>query len=816
MLDAAFSSLSPVHICFHTTPDRDMHWHESLCILYLLTGKAHVTLNGQQYLMHETDIMLTNAYELYSAELLGVSSLLTFSFSPTLVQHALSGLRFRCLSFLAPHKEATCYDSLRAALAALFQAHLDKDSGGNLALLGRVYDVFYELKRNFCCSATATPKDSHVYSVLQYLNTHYAEKLSLSDLAAHEYLSPNYLSQFFREKLGTTFTQYLNEIRLSHAFLDLCSTDKSITSIALDNGFGRADTFINRFQRKYAVTPNKYRRGLTPIAPDDPQLIPQDLPQKKYHTLLRYLAPQQTALLNQAHTVQHLHIPITAQDTGQPVCRDWQDMINVGYADDCLTVEVQQQLADLQALIHFDYVRFHGIFNDSMHVYYEDPQGNAVFQFAHVDLLLDRLLALGCKPYIEFGFLPQLLSARKLPVYQNRCFIGFPSNLAKWESLVYNFTLHCLERYGAEDVRQWRFSLFSMSFALYGFLTQDEYAQLYLHTFQAVKQVSPRLRFGGPGVEGSLLLSDETAVFTDFLEFCRRKHCIPDFVTMQIYPHELEDIKNGFNRIVHQCDRTARFHLSHNFDFMSDAITTMRKSLRAARLDHLPLVVNEWDATAWQWDIQNDTCYKSAYLIKNLTETMGKTASKAYWTVSDLIGDQKMEPKLFHGGHGLYTYNGIRKPALYALHFLSRMGSHVISSGRGWYVTRDSRGLQVLLYQACPYQAEYRLSDQSISDAKRYAPFDDQPPICFHLSISGMKAGSYTCEYFTIGRDSGNAYDEWLRLGTPSELSADYLSYLKHRSEPCRRLEYRTSLHDLQVTLNPLETIQILITPHNK
>ncbi|MBS6883750.1 MAG: helix-turn-helix domain-containing protein [Clostridiaceae bacterium] len=808
-------SKQPVRIFHQSATDCRMHWHSSLCILYLLAGKAHIMLDGQHYLMHEADVLLINPYELYSSELLGSSSMLFFSFSPTIVQTTLAGMRFRCLSFLAQQKESARYDRLRAALASLFQAHLNAPSDPDLALLGRIYDVFYELKRNFCYASRPSSDDSHIYSILHYLNSHYMERISLATLAAQEHFSSNYLSQFFRDKLGTTFTQYLNDIRLQHAFLELCTTDKSITAIALDNGFSRPDNFINRFQRKYAVTPNKYRRGLIHVPQDDPQFIPQEPPQRQYHALLRYLVPQHNSLLTPVQAAQHMHIPISARENGQAMHRDWQDMINAGYADDCLTIEVQQQLADLQALIHFDYIRFHGIFNDSMHVYYENPHGGTIFHFAHTDLLLDRLLALGFKPYIEFGFLPQLLAPSCTPVYQNRCFIGFPSDLEKWESLVYHFTLHCLERYGEENVRQWRFSLFSMTFSLYGFLTPAEYRQLYLSTFQKVKQASSRLCFGGPGAESSMLLSDQNQFFPDFLHFCRSHRCVPDFISMQIYPHDLDDILNGFNRIIHQGDRNARFQLSRNFDFMADAIRAMRTVLHEGGLDRLPIVVEEWDATAWQWDMQNDTCYKSSYVIKTLTETMGQTLSKAYWTASDLIGDQKMEPKLFHGGHGLYTYNGIRKPALHALHFLARMGSHVLSTGRGWYVTRSIRGLQILLYHACPYQAEYQLSDDTTAGEERYTPFSDQPPLCFHLSISGMDAQRYTCEYFSIGLDSGNAYDEWLRLGAPAELPPDYLSYLKHRSEPQRKLEQRTNLRHLQITLRPLEVMQILISPHN-
>lgn len=804
-----------IRICCQSDCDAALHWHESLCILYLLAGKARVTLDGQQYLMHEADVMLVNPYDLYSAELLGSSALLSFSFSPRLVQDALPGLRFRCLSFLAPQKQSACFDRLRAGLATLFQTYLD-DPADELMLLSRAYKIFHTLKQHFCCSSDPAGTDSHLCAILSYLNTHYAEKVMLADVAAREYLSANYVSQLFREKLNTTFTQYLTDIRLSHAFLDLCNTDKSITAIALDNGFGRPDTFINRFRRKYAVTPSKYRRGLVRIDTHDPQLIPQDMPHKRYHALLRYLAPQQASLLAPDSVAQHLYLPVSAQTSGTPVRQDWKVMINAGYADDCLTVEVQQQLSDLQQLIHFEYIRFHGIFNDSMHVYFEDEQGDAAFQFSHVDLLLDRLLALGFKPYIELGFLPRLLADGCRPVYQNSCFIGFPSDLSKWCRLVHHFVLHCVERYSLEAVRQWKFTLFSMSFAMYGFLTASEYQQLYESTFLSVKQAAHSLCFGGPGVEGSQLLAPDHTFFQQFLTHCCAHHCVPDFVTMHTYPHELHDMTHGFHQIVHLKDPAACFHLSENRRFMADAIQAMQHCLEHAGLRRLPIIIDEWDATAWQWDIQNDTCYKAAYIVKNLTETMGQTAAKAYWTASDLIGDQKMEPELFHGGHGLYTYNGIRKPALHAFHFLSRMGQQVISSGENWYVTRSAQGIQILLYNDCAYQTEYCLSAKQKSEENRYAPFVDVSPLCFHLSISGLSAEYYTCEYFSIGRDSGNAYDEWVQLGSPADLSPDYLSYLKHRSEPRRRIKQRTSLRDLQLTLDPLEVVQLLITPHTK
>ena len=72
---------------------------------------------------------------------------------------------------------------------------------------------------------------------IHYINEHYAENFSLSDLAAMENLSVPYLSQFFDKYMGVKFTQYYNSIKLEHAVSDLISTKDSIETIAMRNGF---------------------------------------------------------------------------------------------------------------------------------------------------------------------------------------------------------------------------------------------------------------------------------------------------------------------------------------------------------------------------------------------------------------------------------------------------------------------------------------------------------------------------------------------------------------------------------------------------
>lgn len=805
-----------VRVTYETEPSRKIHWHDTLQIVYQLSGKSRVILRGRQYLMHEADLLVVNPYELHNAELLGSSAALSFCFAQPLLSR-LKGARFDCVSCLHTKWEQAKFTALRAELAALFQHYYSEQEERELELLSHAYSLFHLLLTGFRSDTDSEGgvDQPRVSRMMQYLHTHYTEEITLRDLARREYLTPNYLSQFFRNKLGTTFTQYLNEIRLDHCFFELCSTSKTVTEIALDNGFGRVDTFIEHFRRKYEITPGKFRKGLQNIDCTDPKLVPQSALEKRFEPLLRYAAATAQETVTEKPP-QKRRLMVEAGGGGAPVVQDWRTIVNAGYADDCFTAEVQQQLAVLQRAVGFTYVRFHGIFSDTMHVYQEDAGGNPTPRFTCVDLLLDRLLAMGLKPYIEFGFLPRLLAGRQKPVYQNQSYIGFPSDLHKWTRLVEAFLRHCIRRYGRSAVCTWRFTLFSISFSLYGFLSAEEYGTLYRETQRTVKRVDAGLRFGGPGIEGSLLLDGEESILTGFLEDCRRQACLPDFVTMHSFPHSFREIAMDFNRMVHRSDSSATFKLSENERFMGDCIAAMDKTLRALCLDELPVLIDEWNATIWQRDLCSDTCYKAVHVVKNLVENMGRTAGKAYWTVSDLINDWKLADTLFHGGHGMFTCNGIPKPVFYAYQLLSRMGDRLLASGDGWYITRGKGGVQILLYNYCHYNTMYRMLSAFQDPSDRYSAFRQGGPVEYHISVEGLAGGGFRCETVRLGRESGSAYDEWLRLGAPEELTAIEIDYLKQKAEPVRRIEQRVSLRDMQIRLEALEVVQMLIEPMDR
>lgn len=77
-----------------------------------------------------------------------------------------------------------------------------------------------------------------------------------------------------------------------------------------------------------------------------------------------------------------------------------------GRATEGLRADFQEQMRELQRDIGFSYVRFHGIFHDDMAVYDEDENGNPIYWFGYVDKLIDFLLSVHIRPFLELAFMP--------------------------------------------------------------------------------------------------------------------------------------------------------------------------------------------------------------------------------------------------------------------------------------------------------------------------------------------------------------------------------------------------------------------------
>ena len=106
----------------------------------------------------------------------------------------------------------------------------------------------------------STDSKKHIIdSVINFVQNHYAEQITLSHVANYIHISHAYLSRVINEELGMGFSDLLNMIRIEYAKKLLKESRMTMNEIAQKTGFLSGNVFINIFKKHTGVTPGKYR-----------------------------------------------------------------------------------------------------------------------------------------------------------------------------------------------------------------------------------------------------------------------------------------------------------------------------------------------------------------------------------------------------------------------------------------------------------------------------------------------------------------------------------------------------------------------------
>jgi len=369
-------------------------------------------------------------------------------------------------------------------------------------------------------------------------------------------------------------------------------------------------------------------------------------------------------------------IAIDGQAPGHPFPHFWEHMFGSGRANLTLRESYRSDLRAVKQIVDVRYIRFHGIFLDDMGVYDEDAQGHAIYNFSYVDQVYDGLLQNGVRPFVELSFMPKKLASKEiLQAFWYKPNVAPPKDWAKWDDLISAFTRHLVDRYGLDEVANWYFEVWNepnLDFWA-GEPKQATYWELYDHTAATIKQVSARLRVGGPATA-------QAAWVDAFLQHCAANHVPVDFVSTHVYANDPADAVFGTTE-----------DITRN-RFVCRAVHKVHDQIKASPLPALPLLWSEFNASYKNEPEITDADFMGPWLADTIRQCDGLVDEMSYWTFSDVFEEQGPVQQPFYGGFGLIAAGGIDKPAFGAFELLHRLGDErTAPDSDSAIVTRNSK-----------------------------------------------------------------------------------------------------------------------------
>ncbi|WP_162186117.1 AraC family transcriptional regulator [Amycolatopsis jejuensis] len=98
-----------------------------------------------------------------------------------------------------------------------------------------------------------------IQAMMDAIHTSYASPLTLSDVAQAAHMNASAASRLFTRSTGFTITDYVNTVRVNRACQLLRDTDRLVSAIAADAGFGTLSNFNRRFRELKKMSPREYR-----------------------------------------------------------------------------------------------------------------------------------------------------------------------------------------------------------------------------------------------------------------------------------------------------------------------------------------------------------------------------------------------------------------------------------------------------------------------------------------------------------------------------------------------------------------------------
>ena len=793
-----------IHLEFESQKTRNTHAHKNYEMVYVLGGTCSLVVDGERLRLGKKEFILLNSGQKHSYEVDSDSLIGRFHIPYSQVSDESDPERTVIFALNCKREEKKdSLEKVQRILEQMMEYFCKGDKGARLAVNQWFFALMSVLLEHFAYEEKPKPQNAvdpeanqRICDIMDYINHHYHEGISLNELASRLYLTPAYLSKYIKQQFGISFKKLLVSTRLAHAESALLHTDEPIARIALQVGFSSLTSFNGSFRERHGMTPSQYRRGgrksllgLTSAQEEQPPALEE--PKERTSGVL----------------YDRILVEEDCQRQGELLRRTWNSTINIGTLEELLYSDVQSHILMLKQQLHFRYVRFWDLYAPGM--YLDEHYEGKKYNFSRLDRVLDFLVENQLIPHIEVGNKPKILVREMGDVMMEPRKGDSPfKSKAVMRYFFSALMRHLMRRYGAAELDKWCMEFWMEEEASPVSLGWQEYSEemidRYLGQFEVlgetIRRFGTKMKLGGGGF--SLRFGKERFAYAvrQWVKSPQR----PDFLSVYIYPY------------MHSRDEASLNERVTRTDFLRSSICCVKQIMEQEHLK-CRLAVTEWNITVFNRSLVNDSLFKGAWIIKNLIECMNLCDSMAYWAGTDLYVDHCDISGLLGGSCGLLTRGGLKKPAWYAFAFMEGLERRLCRRSENAVVTKGKyKDWSIVCHNFKPMNYAYYLrSENRITMDEIYSMQEDSRLLRLYFELPSLPDDEYRIKFLRVNRENGSLWEEWIRMSGPQQVDTEELDYLRNRCAPqmtISTLKEKNGKIAFTTVLEPNEIQMILLT----
>lgn len=252
--------------------DNFWHYHKEIELIFVQKGIHELRTPNHDYLLNPGDVLILGSSQLHAGHKIGEEDLVYMVlhidlqpyFDPAMMMYVRHFMEVQqpleVLNYMFQENDVV----RREVASIILQLHeevMGKAKGYEIAVSMHIKHLLLTLLRHDrreLLQAHEYMDTDVIRPIMDYVDAHLCAKIDMEQVSHIAGMSYTYFSKYFKKKMGSSFTEYVNRKRISKAERLLVTEKQSITEIAASVGIENMAHFYELFKRYNACTPKQY------------------------------------------------------------------------------------------------------------------------------------------------------------------------------------------------------------------------------------------------------------------------------------------------------------------------------------------------------------------------------------------------------------------------------------------------------------------------------------------------------------------------------------------------------------------------------